>query len=356
VSSIEFVIAVDSGGTSTRVGCFGFDGALLSQATGPGGAAHHDDEAAANLSTTIADALHAGDLPPEGARGLAVGVAGIGRAGSNQGDKSAQWAEAFYPLPFLTCPKVFVNDAVIAHRGALLGAAGVIVVAGTGSMILAIDEAGTEVESGQFEHYAGGARHLVFDVVHLLLQGLAGSADTDLSSRVMGHWNVTGLPDLRSALLAQAGLHRNEVKRRYGDLAPTVTALAESSPLADRALRVLTDKTACGVLLLAPLAGDAPVPVALTGSLARDPAFSTRLVDSLRVPGATPTQLVPAALGPLGGAALLAYQQAGATPDPDVIARLQSHLRTPCTSPALRGRCAQVEGIDLRSPEGSTPV
>lgn len=320
----QFVIAVDSGGTRTRVACFGLDGALLSRATGRGGAAHHDDAAAANLAEAITDALHDGSLHPENALALAVGVAGIGRPGSNQGGGSAQWASSFYPLPFLPCPKVFVNDAVIAHRGALLGHPGIIVVAGTGSMILAIDEHGTEVESGQFEHYAGAARHLVFELVHQLLMGQAAPADAQLLARVLAHWGVSDLPALRGALLAHAEMHPNEVKRRYGDLAPTVTALADTSPLADRVLRTLTDATATGVLLLAPLAGTAPIPVALTGSLACDPAFATRLEHSLQLPGATRTRLVPAALDPLGGAALLAYQHAGITPTADVIERLRT--------------------------------
>nr|WP_276611053.1 BadF/BadG/BcrA/BcrD ATPase family protein [Kineococcus siccus] len=320
----EFVIAVDSGGTSTRVGCFGLDGTLLSRAAGRGGAAHHDDQAAVNLREAISTALAAGDLAPDGACGLAVGVAGIGRAGSNQGGGTAEWADAFYPLPFLRCPRVFVNDAVIAHRGALLGHPGVVVVAGTGSMILAIDEHGAEVESGQFEHYAGGARHLVFDVVHDVLRGRATRADGELLERILRHWGAADLAGLRSALLAHASLDRNVVKRRYGDLAPTVTALADSSPSADRALRALTDRTACGVHLLAPFAGAAPVSVGLTGSLACDPAFSARLGDSLDLPGTTPARVVTSALSPLGGAALLAYEESGITAGPDVVERLRT--------------------------------
>ena len=320
----RFVIAVDSGGTSTRVACYDLHGALLSRADGPGGAAHHDDDAATNLAKTITTALHQGRLHPQDALALAVGVAGIARPGSNQGGGSAQWAASFYPLPLLHCPKVFVNDAVTAHRGALLGQPGIVVVAGTGSMVLAIDEDGTEVESGQFEHYAGGARHLVFELVHQLLLGRATPADDPLLARVLAHWGVSDLSALRGALLAHAQVHPNEVKRRYGQLAPTVTALADTSPLADRALRTLTDATATGVLLLAPLAGPAPVPVALTGSLACDPAFATRLQHSLQVPGAPRTRLVPATLGPLGGAALLAYQHAGTTPTDDVVERLRT--------------------------------
>lgn len=319
-----YVIAVDAGGTSTRVGCFASDGTLLSGATGGSGAAHHDDDAATHLVDTVLAALRAGGLDPARALALTAGVAGVGRPGSNQGGGSAAWAQSFYPLPFLSCPTVFLNDAVTAHRGALLGEPGVIVVAGTGSMVLGIDAQGVEVESGQFEHYAGGARHLVFDVVQQVLRGRAVAADADLVARVLQHWDVEDPSQLRAALLRQADLDRNEVKRRYGDVAPTVTALAGSSPLADRALTSLTDRTAEGVLVLAPAVGPAPVRVAVTGSLALDPAFTARLERSLEMDGTSKAVLVPAALGPLGGAALIAWHHAGTgTPGPDVVDRLR---------------------------------
>ncbi|PRY12589.1 BadF/BadG/BcrA/BcrD ATPase family protein [Kineococcus rhizosphaerae] len=315
---LDFVLAVDSGGTGTRVGCFALDGRLLASATGPGGAHQHDDTAAANLTGTVAAALDG--LDPAGARAFAAGVSGIARAGSNQGGLTADEARAFYPLPDLACPTVFVNDAVVAHRGALAGRAGVVVVAGTGSMVLAIDVDGREVESGQFQHYAGGARHVVFDAVHRLLTGPADPADAGLRARVEDHF---GGPDLRTRLLALAESGYNDVKRRYGDLAPAVTALAGSSPVADRALRSLADATATGVLLLAPLTGVDPVPVGCVGSLAEDPAFRVRLGDAL---AGSRAELVPTQLGALGGAAFTALQLAGVRVDPAVLDRLRTGM------------------------------
>lgn len=320
--SPEFVVAVDSGGTATRAGCFALDGRRLSGAEGRGGAHHHDDGAAANLAGTVAAALADGGLDPAGAVAFVAGVSGISRRGSNQGGFTSAAARDFYPLPQLSCPTRFVNDAVVAHRGALTGRAGVVVVAGTGSMVLAVDGADREFESGQFEHYAGGARHLVFEAVHQLLQGRAGATDAELVDRTLAHFDVPDLPSLPARLVALAELDRNDVKRRYGDLAPAVTALADTCPVADRALRRLTDATAAGVLLLAPLTGVWPTPVACTGSLAQDPAFAARLATSLDLPGVSPTQLVPAGLGALGGAALMALQDAGVDVDRQVLARL----------------------------------
>ncbi|MFD0481251.1 BadF/BadG/BcrA/BcrD ATPase family protein [Kineococcus sp. GCM10028916] len=324
-STPPFVVAVDAGGTATRVGCYALDGTLLSSATGAAGAAHHDDDAARNLTDAVSAALTSGGLDPAAARGLTAGVAGIGRPGSNQGvGRDGAWAASFYPLDLLDCPRTFVNDAVVAHRGALLDQAGIVVVAGTGSMVLAIDENGVEVESGQFQHYAGAARHVAFDVVHQVLAGRAEPADGELVARVLEHWGAADVDALRLALRQQDDVAHNDVKRAFGSFAPVVTKLADTSPLADRALRRLADVTADGVLLLAPLLRDTPVPVSLAGSLALDPAFSTRLDAALDVPGATPVHLAPPALDPLGGAGFLALRRLGAPLGPEVVRRLGS--------------------------------
>lgn len=328
VKSAEFVIAVDAGGTHTRVACFGLDGSLLSTSTGRGGSPNHNHDAAQNVSAALTEALETGDLDPGNAVGLAAGMAGISRRGSNQGNGSNEWADAYYALPSLSCPRVVVNDAVIAHRGALVGEPGVIVVAGTGSMILAITDEGIEVESGQFEHYAGGARHLVFDVMHRILSGAVEPRDDQLVAQILAYWQAADVGQLRGIILQLESADRNDVKRLYGGLAPAVTAAADSSPLADAALRELADKTARGVLVLAPLIRADQVAVAVTGALASDPAFTTRLTDALATSRATPTQLVASRLDPLGGAAILAYEAAGLAPDHIPISQLAASTST----------------------------
>lgn len=137
---------MDAGGTRTRVGCFDLRGERSSGATGPAGAWHHDDDAVEHLRQTVTEALRAGGLRGSSALALVAGVAGLGRRG---GDRSREWAGSACSLPELRCPQVFADDAATAHRGALLGEPGVVVVAGTGSMVLATTPDGTEVENGQ---------------------------------------------------------------------------------------------------------------------------------------------------------------------------------------------------------------
>ncbi|SDS56741.1 BadF/BadG/BcrA/BcrD ATPase family protein [Microlunatus soli] len=320
----RFVIAVDAGGTHTRVGCFALDGSRLGGATGPGGSPNHNHDAAENVAATLADALRNGGLDSTEAVALLAGVAAFVNGRDNP------WAESFIRSPGLCCPTKIVNDAVVAHAGALAGEPGVIVVAGTGSMIAAITEAGEMIESGDLQHYAGGARHLVFDAMHRVFTGQIGEADATLIGEILLYWKASDVDQLRRIVLDLRAQDRNDVKRRYGDLAPLITAAADTSPLADAALRTLTTKTAVGIALLAPLITGVRAPVALAGSLATAPTFVRRLDEDLTLltaGGDTSGQVIEIAttiLDPVGGAALLALEIAGVPRSAELITQLQN--------------------------------
>ncbi|WP_193106652.1 BadF/BadG/BcrA/BcrD ATPase family protein [Brachybacterium sp. FME24] len=320
-----FVIGIDAGGTHTRVACVDLDGRRLSSATGGGGSPTHNDDAEENVRSTITRALDGADLDPARASALVAGMAGFNRTGSNQGLGHNHRFAHFVAIDGLTCEKLLVNDAVVAHRGALSGRAGIVVVAGTGSMILAIDEHGVETESGQLEHYAGAARHLVHDVVQRILIEDGDPADP-LHAAALEHFGADDAHGLRQAVLRRSAGNRNDTKRSYGDFAPQVTALADESALADVALRHLAERTARGVQLLAPLMAADPAPVACTGSMARDLSFRTRLEHALTSGPWRAVELVPPRLDPLGGASLLALEMVGIDPDDSILQNLSPAL------------------------------
>jgi glucosamine kinase len=319
----RFVIAADAGGTFSRVACFSLDGRLLGFATGKGGSPYHQADAAKNVADTTTRALLSGGLEASNAIKLVAGLAMVSRSGSNQGDGNNDWAEDFFQVPGLDCERLVLNDAVIAHRGALQGRPGIIVVAGTGSMILAIDKDGVEVESGQFEHYAGAARHLVYEAVQLILTGTATAADDGFVASALAHWGAVDVPSLRRALLQLATADRMQVRHHYGAFAPVVTEAAATSPLADQALRDLALKTARGIRLLVPLIGESDARVATTGGLASTLAFTGRLADALGTEPTSSAVLVPPALDPLRGAAVIAYQRAGIGVDDELLGQLR---------------------------------
>ncbi|MGW5362941.1 hypothetical protein [Actinopolymorpha pittospori] len=316
-TSERYVVAVDGGGTQTRVGCFTLDGVLLARCVGAGGSPTHNHTAAENVCSTIAAAMTVGELAAESAVALTAGMAGY------EIDAANGWIDTFFDGAALTCPRQVVNDAVIAHRGALAGVPGVIVVGGTGSMIAAITDDGTVVESGRFQHYAGGARHLVYDVMHRILIGDHADADAKLVERVLAWWGVRDVGDLRRIVLGLDGQDYNDVKRRYGGLAPTITAAVDDSPLADAAVTRLAEKTAVGVRLLAPLVSRNAVPVALAGALATSAEFADRITRLLAASSEPHITIASAALDPLGGAALMALQSVGVAITPELVRRLQ---------------------------------
>ena len=299
-----YVIAIDAGGTHTRVGCFGADGRLVGAASGDGGSPNHNANGGQRITDAVRRAIADGGLDPAAAICVGAVVAGFGF-----GAREDQ-ATSFLDLPELGCPRFLVNDAVIAHRGALLGRPGVIVVAGTGSMILGITDTGEQIPSGRLEHYAGAARHLVFDALQRILLGQATDHDAGLVTAVFEHWQVATIAELRHRMVEAAEADRNEVKRTYGALAPVITGAVDNSPLAAAAVSALAKRTAEGVRLLAPLIGTDPVPVALTGSVATASGFAAHFATAVRQKSPA-IELVPAALDPLRGAALMAYEHIG---------------------------------------------
>lgn len=316
-TSGEYVVAVDAGGTHTRVGCFTLDGVLLARCVGPGGSPTHNHAAAEHVRSTVATAMTVGGLAIEDAVALTAGVAGYPIDAENG------LIDTFFEGSTLTCPRQVVNDAVIAHRGALAGAAGIIVVAGTGSMIAAITDEGTVLGSGRFQHYAGGARHLVQDLMHRILIGDHTDADVKLVKTVLAWWEARDVGELRRIVLGLGGQDYNDVKRRYGGLAPAITAAVENSPLADAAVTCLAAKTAVGVRLLAPLINTSAVPVALAGALATSAEFADRITRILSASSEPNLTIASAALDPLGGAALMALESVGVAVTPELVRRLQ---------------------------------
>ncbi|WP_350279942.1 hypothetical protein [Kribbella sp. HUAS MG21] len=317
-SSAPYVVAVDSGGTQTRVGCFGLDGVLLARHTGQGGSPTHNHAAVQHFQSTVAAALGVGGLAAEDAVALTAGLAGY------ETDRANEWIGTFFEGTGLTCPRQVVNDSVVAHRGALGGAPGVIVVAGTGSMIAAIGEDGVVVDSGRFQHYAGGARHLVYDVMQRILIGDHTADDLPLVRTVLKWWGARDVDELRRVLLGLGGQDRNDVKHRYGGLAPAVMGAVYSSPLADAAVTRLAEKTAVGVRLLAPLVDVSVVPVALAGALATAAEFGERISRFLVASSEPCISVADAVLDPLGGAALMALEAAGVPRTSQLVERLQA--------------------------------
>jgi glucosamine kinase len=237
----------------------------------------------------IVGAVHPAAAGP-GLRAVGIGLPGIRAAG--QADRLGQALARR-----AGCPVHVTADADAARHGAFLGAPGIAVIAGTGSVALGWD--------GERFAYAGGHGFLLGDEGSAYWIGreavrAALSFEEQVGGSELMYQAVTRATDLE-ALVSDVNAHPAD-RGRLAALAPVVTALAGRDPEAQRIAR-------CAAGHLAALAESVmrrlgPLPVVGAGGVFRAPAIWARFAE---LTGAT-RPLAPAAVG----AALLA---AVCTPD-----------------------------------------
>ena len=141
---MEIILAIDGGGSRTRCLAINRDGKILG--AGAGGASNHllvDKEIVrASLNEAINAALAEANLTSAEVVCVSAGLAGV----DVSGDGADEMRDLFCESGFARA--VINGDMVIAHAGALVGEAGVLALAGTGSCILGIDAKGRRVKVG----------------------------------------------------------------------------------------------------------------------------------------------------------------------------------------------------------------
>lgn len=295
----QIVVGIDSGGSTTRVACVDRHGQVIGHALGGAGSPEHSSTSEAEVRSTLSKALADADRSTSDVVALVAGMAGLNV------ESDQRWAAEHTHLDGLTEARTHVNDAIVAHVGAFVGEPGVLVVAGTGSIMLGIDRDGRQHRNDQLHHYAGAARYLGYAVVHRLLVGEGN--DDDLLPLALQHWKVANVDELRAAI--EAPYETEAVKRSFGTFGPEVTRRVSSSPLAYAAVAELARRTALGIRLVGAPLGDT-VAWSGAGSLASDSAFIDAVGRELTRSSAA-YRFMPAAMSPLGGAALLAMRSAG---------------------------------------------
>jgi len=271
----------------------------------PGLAAAGGVQAALDAILPVVENLTGG-----GIGGIMVGAAGAWAAPT----AASELAERLAAL--LRVPAAVTSDVVSAHAGALGGAGGVLLIAGTGAAALGIGDGppgarlvdGWGPELGDF----GSGSWLGREALRAVLRAAVGlGSDTALSGTVRG---VVGDASAVPGWLAQDG----SLPRRLATLAPIVLDAAESGdPVAGEivaeSIRLLTaSAVAAAPDARMPDVGtpEAPTPdaptVALHGGLTQHAWFRTRLESALRAAGRA--VLVPAG-DALDGALLLAERR-----------------------------------------------
>lgn len=253
------------------------------------------------LSAALGDAMRKAQLPRD-ARFAAV-VAGVsGYEGTVYGRAPE------LPADSLT----LMHDTAIAHAGALGGEAGVVVIAGTGSVAYAAGEHGGSAMTGGWG-YLFGDEGSAFALARSVVAGAMRACDAGEESQ-LGRLALSffDMPSLRK--LARAFYAGSITRTAFAGFASAIVRQAESGDAL--ALRYV-EEAAHSLVQIAVQAMqrarmDAPR-VAFTGGMLQSALMRDRVAHRMR-------QLLPSALhvAPLhdaaAGALLLAYKAGGVTP------------------------------------------
>lgn len=318
------LIGIDGGGSYTRVMVCDMHGQVVAYAEGGASSIHKDRNAVENVRSTIRSALADAGCGPEAVVSLCAGLAGY------DSEADLEWVEALTTVEGLDGPRQHVNDAVIAHAGAFLGEPGIVVVSGTGSILFAITEDGTQRRNYDFRHYAASAaRFLAYDAVFELLAGHLDASDGRLVQDILHYWGESDIERLRSTAAGGFLDDRQERDKRFGQMAPIVTEAAlQGSHLARFVCDKALHEIAVGIELLGSCFRNDAVAVAGIGSVINSPYMKSALADKLRSGRHKHYSLADPTLSAVAGAVLMAFQQIGAPLGPETLRQIGRHPRS----------------------------
>lgn len=294
---MSLVAGIDGGQSSTVAVIGDESGRVL----GRGVAGPADEVGAGRDSTRLRDALHdalAGALRAaklSSATRFDAIVAGISGYDGRVYGRPADLPSARASL---------MHDTPIAHAAALGGAAGVIVIAGTGSVVYGTSENGRSYTLGGWGYLfgdEGSAFAIVRDALARMMRA-HDDGDASLAAETQAVCEYFGLPSLRRLVHA---LYKGELTRdRVASFAPRAMAYESLRSIPERG----ADRLAA-LVRRAIVAGAAPR-VAFVGGVFTDELFRDRvragIVDAL-----PSTEIVESRYEPACGALLLAYRAAG---------------------------------------------
>lgn len=292
-----FVAGIDGGQSSTTA----VVGDAAGRPIGRGTAGPADEVGESPDSTRLSDAL-------EGALANARANAGLpasARFAAVVAGVSGYEGRLYGKRPELATQRLqLMHDAPIAHAGALAGKAGVVIVAGTGSVVYA---SGREAErtSGGWGYLFGDEGSAFWVVRETLAAWMRAADDGALGA---GESDAACAFFERSSLRAIArGFYAGELPRhRLAAFAATALQFDSARAIAMRGAERLA------ALVSTAVRAGSPPTIALAGGMFDDAAFRRHTAEAIdaAIPGA---RVVAPVYEPSVGALLLAYREAGRT-------------------------------------------
>jgi N-acetylglucosamine kinase-like BadF-type ATPase len=307
----DLYAGVDGGQSSTIAVVLDATGTQLGRAVaGPSdhvGEAPDSQRAAVACEGAVADALRDAGLPADSAlTAVVIGISGYEGAWHGR--------DPCFPGAVVR----YKHDAVIALAGAITARPAAVVIAGTGSVAYGEHANGDPVRAGGFG-YLFGDEGSGFAIARTALAGAMRSSDgggalTNLAEAALGFFDC---PDLR-ALARAVSLH--EITRPQ--LAGFARVVLDAARLGDGTARTIVEGAAADLAALAArvveqlAAADAgPIPVAFVGGAVENAGLRADVTRRLEA-AAPRARVVEPAHEPAVGAALLAFESAGAARPP----------------------------------------
>ena len=261
--------------------------------------ARDSERRAAVIDAVLGDAIKKAGLPPKTA--FAAVIAGV--SGYDEGHAAA---------PNVRTKGKFraVHDTEIAHAGAFYGVAGIVLIAGTGSVALGIDQRGRSVRCGGWGYLfgdEGSAFWISREAIARAMHDEDSAAPGILGERVRGFFGVDSLRSLQHMVA-----HREIERPRIAEFAPAVLEAARAGDRnAVEVRREAVDALAGLVHIVHRRLGSSlRLPIAAVGGLFGDDDFLQRWRWTMRAlePSA---KIVKPNHGPAVGALRIAYRDAG---------------------------------------------
>lgn len=305
---MTYFAGLDGGQSATTAVIASQDGRILARGAGPPA----DEVAQGPESTRLRDALSSSLAAAIAAAGLDPGT----RFASIVAGVSGYEGRVFGRAAALPGERVsLVHDSVIAHAGALQGAAGVVVIAGTGSVAYALNEAGLGARVGGWGYLfgdEGSAFWLARNALGAIMSDSEGHEPSSLAKLALQHFKQ---PSLRA--LARAFYAGEMTRANLATFAqPLVVAAARGDAEGVYWVREAAEQLALLAYAAAGRAGLGEHDAAFVGGLMRDPLVRERVARSMRQISPQARVVAPkhdAAVGAL----LLAYREAG-IPEPAI--------------------------------------
>jgi N-acetylglucosamine kinase-like BadF-type ATPase len=292
------VLGIDAGGTKTVCMLADEHGRVLAEARGPGAnlQAAGAQEVERVLRELIETAIGRGGGATPAAIGL--GMAGVDRP------RDAETIHAILGRIGHRARALVVNDALIALEAGVGDAAGVVVVAGTGSIAYGRDSRGRAARSGGWG-YVLGDEGSGYWIGRQALRAVVRAADgrgeeTALTRRILAHYGVTRPQDLVREIYQGGAEHRSaggggSQPAAIASLAREVEAAAlEDDPVAQRILAIGAIELADAAASVAARLGLTACAIVLAGRVLLSlETLRSRLIARLveRLPDSTPKLL-----------------------------------------------------------------